>query len=65
MPQTSVSPLSPIRSMVASDNQGKQCTFKVLSLSTSCNGITAQNMPQTSNSLLSSTKLMVARGNQW
>ena len=28
-------------------------------------GIRPQNMPQTSNSLLSSTKSMVARGNQW
>ena len=28
-------------------------------------GITAQNMPSTSNSLLSPTKSMVARGNQW
>ena len=28
-------------------------------------GITGQNMPQTSNSLLSPTKSMVARGNQW
>ena len=27
--------------------------------------ITAQNMPQTSNSLLSPTKSMIARGNQW
>ena len=27
--------------------------------------ITSQNMPQTSNSLLSPTKSMVARGNQW
>ena len=29
------------------------------------NGITGQNMPQTSNSLLSPAKSMVARGNQW
>ena len=28
-------------------------------------GITGQNMLQTSNSLLSPTKSMVARGNQW
>ena len=28
-------------------------------------GITGQNMPQTSNSLLSPTKSMAARGNQW
>ena len=28
-------------------------------------GITPQNMTQTSNSLLSPTKSMVARGNQW
>ena len=28
-------------------------------------GITGQNVPQTSNSLLSPTKTMVARGNQW
>ena len=28
-------------------------------------GLTAHNMPQTSNSLLSPTKSMVARGNQW
>ena len=34
-----------------------KCTIKI--------GITPQNMPQTSNSLLSPTKSMVARGNQW
>ena len=28
-------------------------------------GITGQNMPQISNSLLSPTKSMVAMGNQW
>ena len=28
-------------------------------------GITGENMPKTSNSLLSPTKSMVARGNQW
>ena len=34
-----------------------KCTVKI--------GITPQNMPQTYNSLLSPTKSMVARGNQW
>ena len=34
-----------------------KCTVKI--------GITPQNMPQTSNFLLSPTKSMVARGNQW
>ena len=34
-----------------------KCTLKI--------GITAQNMTQISNSLLSTTKSMVARGNQW
>ena len=28
-------------------------------------GVIGKNMPQTSNSLLSPTKSMVARGNQW
>ena len=34
-----------------------KCTIKM--------GITPQNMPQASNSLLSPTKSMAARGNQW
>ena len=48
--------------MVTMDKQW--CTFNVLRLSTIyIMGIRPQNMPQTSNSLLSPTKFMVARGN--
>ena len=47
-------------------NQGQ--TVMYLQCSETINhslGIRLQNMPQTSNSLLSPTKSMVARGNQW
>ena len=70
MPQTSNSPLSPTKSMVARGNQWKPRTnndahLKFWDYQTPLMGMTGQNMPQTSNSLLWPTKLMVARGNQW
>ena len=69
-PQTSISLLSPTKSMVA---RGKQwyprtsidASFKFLDYQLTIMGLTAQNMPQTSISLLSPTKSMVARGKQW
>ena len=56
--------------MVARDNQWLSRTYndahlKFWDYQTPVIGITSQNMPQTSNSLLSPTKSMVARGNQW
>ena len=56
--------------MVAMDNQwyprtNNNAHLNVWDYQTSIMGITDQNMPQTSNFLLSSTKSMVARDNQW
>ena len=56
--------------MVTRGNQWQPRThsdgsLKFLDYQLTIMGVTPENMPQTSNFLLSTTRSMVARGNQW